>query len=370
MADADIQRAPAPSLGDRAGVLWRRLSVLLDRDLTISVLASVCVAFILTGTGSVVLAQRLAEARSASPVALLAAPVAAVQALTPLDFTLSAEELRSMTAEEARTWNNGLPFSALPIYPAAPFILPPERIEDYSRALDCLTAAVYYEAASESDEGQAAVAQVVLNRMRHPAYPSTVCGVVFQGSERTTGCQFSFTCDGAMARTPSATGWARARASASAALNGAVMAAVGTATHYHTDWVAPYWAERLTKVRQLGTHIFYRWNGGWGLPAAFTSRYGGPEPVLVKMAALSSPVEIPEPVLLTVIFEEPVEDPTLAIPMVKAAPPPITPEPEVAPTPVAAVEAPPPAVTMMADPLAQPAARPQRRSRIATPSGW
>ncbi|WP_366872651.1 cell wall hydrolase [uncultured Brevundimonas sp.] len=219
-------------------------------------------------------------------------------------------------------------------------------------------------------EGQAAVAQVVLNRMRHPAYPGTVCGVVFQGSERATGCQFSFTCDGAMARTPSVAGWARARASASAALNGAVMAAVGTATHYHTDWVAPYWAERLTKVRQLGTHIFYRWNGGWGLPAAFTSRYGGPEPVPAQMAALSSPVEIPEPVLLTVIFEEPVEDLTLTIPIVEAVPTPAAAEPEaVASTPV--VEPPPPAAApMMADPLAQPGPRPQRRSRIATPSGW
>ncbi|MFN5901342.1 MAG: cell wall hydrolase, partial [Novosphingobium sp.] len=71
---------------------------------------------------------------------------------------------------------------------------------DRSRALQCLAAAVYYEARSESDVGQRAVAQVVLNRVAHPSYPNTVCGVVYQGSERTTGCQFSFTCDGSLAK--------------------------------------------------------------------------------------------------------------------------------------------------------------------------
>ncbi|MFT2129823.1 cell wall hydrolase, partial [Staphylococcus epidermidis] len=92
-------------------------------------------------------------------------------------------------------------------------------------------------AANETLQGQASVAQVILNRMRHPAYPKTVCGVVFQGSERTTGCQFSFTCDGAMGRPPSAEGWARARAVAASALNGFVAADVGMATHYHANYV-------------------------------------------------------------------------------------------------------------------------------------
>src|SRR3546814_18161788 len=81
---------------------------------------------------------------------------------------------------------------------------------DRARALTCLADAVYYEAASESDAGQRAVAQVVLNRVRHPAFPATVCGVVFQGSERASGCQFSFACDGAMARTPSGEAWRKA----------------------------------------------------------------------------------------------------------------------------------------------------------------
>ncbi|MGJ3626051.1 cell wall hydrolase [Sphingomonas sp. MMS24-JH45] len=85
--------------------------------------------------------------------------------------------------------------------------------------------------------------QVVLNRLRHPAFPKTVCGVVFQGAERSTGCQFTFTCDGALARQPSPLAWDRARKVAAAALAGAVYRPVGYATHYHTDWVVPYWSE-------------------------------------------------------------------------------------------------------------------------------
>ncbi|MGB3167163.1 MAG: cell wall hydrolase, partial [Alteraurantiacibacter sp.] len=110
---------------------------------------------------------------------------------------------------------------------------------DHMRAQECMAQAIYYEAASESDAGQRAVAQVVLNRVAHPAYPRTVCGVVYQGSERQTGCQFTFTCDGALARRPSASGWRRASRIAREALAGVVYAPVGTATHYHTLAVNP-----------------------------------------------------------------------------------------------------------------------------------
>src|SRR5690606_31870118 len=82
--------------------------------------------------------------------------------------------------------------------------------DDRARAVKCLAQAIYYEAASEPDAGQRAVAQVVLNRVAHPTYPNSVCGVVFQGSERRTGCQFSFTCDGSLKRKPSRTFWERA----------------------------------------------------------------------------------------------------------------------------------------------------------------
>lgn len=149
---------------------------------------------------------------------------------------------------------------------------------DRSRALDCLTAAVYYEAASEPDQGQRAVAQVVLNRVAHPSYPKTVCGVVYQGSERSTGCQFSFTCDGALSRRPSAFFWDRARRVAAAALSGAVEPSVGLATHYHTIAVHPYWAPSLNYLITVGAHRFYSFKGRAGDAGAFRFAYAGGEP--------------------------------------------------------------------------------------------
>jgi spore germination cell wall hydrolase CwlJ-like protein len=149
---------------------------------------------------------------------------------------------------------------------------------DRSRALQCMTAAIYYEAASEPDAGQRAVAQVVLNRVAHPAYPNTVCGVVYQGSERRTGCQFSFTCDGSLARVPARMFWLRAENVARAALSGFVYSPVGLATHYHTIAVHPYWAPSLALIGTIGAHQFYTFRGAAGQPGAFRFAYGGGEP--------------------------------------------------------------------------------------------
>jgi spore germination cell wall hydrolase CwlJ-like protein len=155
---------------------------------------------------------------------------------------------------------------------------------DRGRAVDCLTAAVYYEAASEPDQGQRAVAQVVLNRVAHPAYPNTVCGVVYQGSERTTGCQFSFTCDGALARRPNPFFWERARRTAIGALSGYVEPAVGLATHYHTIQIHPYWAPSLHHITTIGAHRFYSFKGKAGQAATFRFAYAGGEPMAVPHA--------------------------------------------------------------------------------------
>ncbi|ONF95540.1 cell wall hydrolase [Sphingomonas jeddahensis] len=165
------------------------------------------------------------------------------------------------------------------ITPAAPFRLAGASSLDRARALECLSAAIYYEAASESDDGQRAVAQVVLNRVRHPAFPASVCGVVYQGADRTSGCQFSFACDGAMARIPARAGWARAARIAAAALAGQVFAPVGLATHYHTYAVTPAWNRTLVMTDAIGAHFFHRWKGYWGTAAAFRQRYAGREPL-------------------------------------------------------------------------------------------
>jgi len=162
---------------------------------------------------------------------------------------------------------------------AQPFSTARATALDRGRALECLTAAIYYEAASEPDDGQRAVAQVVLNRARHPAFPGTVCGVVYQGSERTSGCQFSFACDGAMARIPSRSGWSRALRNASAALAGQVFAPVGLATHYHTYAVTPAWNRALVMTDAIGAHFFHRWKGYWGTASAFHQAYRGGEPL-------------------------------------------------------------------------------------------
>ncbi|MDP1616131.1 cell wall hydrolase [Phenylobacterium sp.] len=176
----------------------------------------------------------------------------------------------------AREINALKPFADLPINPMEPFILRASR-QDRAQALRCLSQAIYYEAAREPPEGQRAVAQVVLNRVRHPAYPDSVCGVVFQGSARRTGCQFSFTCDGALTWAPEPGLWRQVEAVAREALDGFVEADVGSATHYHADYVAPYWAPTLVKMTKVGAHIFYRWTGPMGEPPAFTSRYAGGE---------------------------------------------------------------------------------------------
>ncbi|HEU4960282.1 MAG TPA: cell wall hydrolase [Sphingomonas sp.] len=161
---------------------------------------------------------------------------------------------------------------------APPFLGAPAGSNAAARALDCLTAAVYYEARSEPLEGQEAVAQVVLNRVRNPAFPDSVCGTVYEGSSRETGCQFTFTCDGSMTARREPAAWERARRVAAAALDGFVYAPVGSATYYHSVAVHPWWASKVTPVAAIGAHVFYRLPGIWGGSLAFRQRYGGVEP--------------------------------------------------------------------------------------------
>ena len=134
---------------------------------------------------------------------------------------------------------------------------------------------------------------MILNRVRHPAFPHTVCGVVYQGSERSTGCQFSFACDGSMARVPSRFYWARAERVAAAALAGRVMPTVGLATHYHTYAVTPAWNRQLVMTAAIGAHFFHRWGGWWGTAAAFRSPYVGGEPLPGPHRSPSLPIITP-----------------------------------------------------------------------------
>jgi spore germination cell wall hydrolase CwlJ-like protein len=205
-----------------------------------------------------------------------------------------------LSSADAAQLNAMLPVDETDFAPAEPFVLKasgPER----DRAVLCLTQAVYYEAALEPLEGQQAVAQTVLNRVRHPDFPKSVCGVVYQGSELPISCQFSFTCDGSLARPPIEPYWSRAKDVALAALAGFVAQDVGSATHYHADYVFPRWGPQMVKIVQLGAHIFYRFPGPAGAPQVLTGRYAGgellvsmtgPSPEAIAAAKLAGEVQI------------------------------------------------------------------------------
>ncbi|MFL6829724.1 MAG: cell wall hydrolase [Sphingomicrobium sp.] len=248
------------------------------------------------------LAIALLPAREPANAATVILPPARVAALVAATSGVAANEMQAV-GDQAKLINAALPFANGPVRSAQPFALSGGTLDE-RRALLCLTQAVYYEAGFEPLEGRRAVAQVVLNRLRHPAFPKSVCGVVYQGS-RTGTCQFTFVCDGGLYRAPALGAWRQAEAIARAALDGFVEHSVGEATHYHADYVAPRWAPLLAKVARIGQHIFYRWPGALGQPAAFTGRYVGeprdplsmrpPMPVNPplapgEIAALSGPV--------------------------------------------------------------------------------
>ena len=231
-------------------------------------------------------------------IAALASAAWAVPSLTGLEDATVAERktpapppllVKPLDPNSAMAENQAIPVATGPNPPALPFNLGGTSPASRAQALECLTSAIYYEAGQESTDGQRAVAQVVLNRARHPAFPGSVCGVVYEGSTRQTGCQFTFSCDGSLMRRPDATGWNRARQVAQAALGGAVYAPVGWATHYHANYVVPYWAPTLAKNAVVGAHIFYRWSGGWGRQPAFAQPYARSEPnsAALRTAALS-----------------------------------------------------------------------------------
>lgn len=247
-------------------------------------------------------------------VASTATAIIPPAAAASLIAATSGQELvhNRAVGEQAKLINASMPFSTAPISSARPFDLSHSDPLDYRRALLCMTQAVYYEAGFESLQGRRAVAQVVLNRLRHPAFPKSVCGVVYQGA-RDPVCRFSFVCDGSLYRRPALGAWQEAEKIAAAAIDGYVEKSVGAATHYHADYVAPIWAPRLAKISQIGAHIFYRWPGAWGSTAAFTGRYVG-EPY--------DPVSLRPPLRKAVLTDGslvPVEDPALAGPPIPRA---------------------------------------------------
>ncbi len=142
----------------------------------------------------------------------------------------------------------------------------PDSAHD-TKQIKCLAEAIYFEARGEPERGQNAVAQVVLNRLKNPAYPSTICGVVYQNSNQRNRCQFSFACDGIPDRVSSQSAWKSALALANKVVadeKTLYMSDVGAATHYHATYVRPNWAGEMQKVEKIGRHVFYKtYGGGW-----------------------------------------------------------------------------------------------------------
>lgn len=221
--------------------------------------------FVSGGIASIWYADRLSPAPQPSLAAKYPNDLASLPSLDPQAY-------KPLLPEVAKLENEKLPFSEAPLERALPLVLPANEnlLIGRRNATDCLTSAIYYEAGNEINQGKRAVAQVILNRVRHPAYPKSICAVVYQGSERKTGCQFTFTCDGSLARRPARDRWEQARIIAIGAISGTVEPSVGMSTHYHANYVLPYWASSLDKISQIGTHIFYRWKGAWGRRRAFS----------------------------------------------------------------------------------------------------
>jgi spore germination cell wall hydrolase CwlJ-like protein len=173
--------------------------------------------------------------------------------------------LAIVLATISATLGAAMPHRAAPP-PVAAKIVPaaPQEIEDTALSQlvaehRCLTEALYYEARGEGRIGEQAVAEVVFHRLRTGTHGQSICAVVYEGSFRR-GCQFSFTCDGALHRPHEATAWARSGQLAAQILTGAVRLrnATGGATNYHALQVSPVWAPTLKITARIGNHIFYR----------------------------------------------------------------------------------------------------------------
>ncbi len=142
--------------------------------------------------------------------------------------------------------------------------------EEMLRQKQCLATAIYYEARSETTAGQLGVAEVIVNRVNDHRYPNSICDVVYQGATRTTGCQFTFTCDGAMDKAPRGVKWDKAKTVAAHVMMDLNERKTGGATHYHATYVNPVWNSGLIRTNQIGLHIFYRFPRGseWSVASA------------------------------------------------------------------------------------------------------
>jgi hypothetical protein len=195
----------------------------------------------------------------------------------PLEFALNSSSPTSSDGVVVVVESDGSGLTTVPQLSAAdgkPNYAALIDPKDSARQMRCLAEAIYFESRSEPEEGQAAVAQVVLNRVRSGIYPATVCAVVYQDRNRPFACQFTFACEGKSLRIEEPAPWAVATRIAEAVVSGAnYNPKVGEAVNYHANYVAPFWVGYLKKVDHIGAHIFYAMRDGvnWA-PGALNGR--------------------------------------------------------------------------------------------------
>lgn len=203
--------------------------------------------------------------------------------LRTVEYTLKRDPDSSMSRYAKRD-RDGAALETLASFRAAEI----QRAEAIDSELMCMAQAVYYESAREPLEGQLAVAEVIANRIKDHRYPDTACGVVFQGATRTTGCQFTFTCDGAMRVKPRGENWERAKRIAAHVLMNLNEERTGGATHYHATYVDPVWNSGLIQTRQVGLHIFYRFPRGAEWASVERNFEARKQSVALQLAALDA----------------------------------------------------------------------------------
>jgi spore germination cell wall hydrolase CwlJ-like protein len=224
-------------------------------------------AFALPKAAAVAIATATGKTTETSPAVKAAVPAGQTAALAyadpdagaatddPFDAVMAKKGRGSVMLDPSADVNHAWVNYALPANARTP------------SEIKCLATAIYFEARGEPEEGRIAVAQVVLNRLKNPAYPNTVCGVVYQNKNQRNRCQFSFACDGIPDRITERKPWAEAQALATKIVNDdrtLYLADVGAATHYHANYVRPRWARSMKKMDKIGRHIFYQTRyGGW-----------------------------------------------------------------------------------------------------------
>lgn len=229
-------------------------------------------------------AQRFAQVEDAGASARVASHTPAVldtQWIRTVEYTLERDTASSMSRYAKRD-RDGAALASLVSFKPEHL----KRAEALDAEAECMAQAIYYESRNEPLAGQLAVAEVISNRMRDHRYPDTACGVVFQGSTRTTGCQFTFTCDGALGRKPKGTAWEQAKEIAAHVLMNLAEDRTGGATHYHATYVDPVWSAGLIRTDKIGLHVFYRFPRGseWAQVRSASASRSAAAPVLTAAA--------------------------------------------------------------------------------------